>query len=124
MIGVPAKGSSPQPRFSRRSSQHDLAESDQQKTSGGIVILPLTGHRPARQDVSFDCRFMAVPYGPRAPVAVLFAAAQRTRINSRLRDTNRKANVAAAVWPTRSDPSVTVLLAHVCHELVDQCPGI
>src|SRR5882757_2500434 len=30
VIGVPAKGSSPQPRFSRRSPQHDLAESGQE----------------------------------------------------------------------------------------------
>src|SRR5207302_10771906 len=33
VIGVPAKSSSPQPRFSRRSPQHDLAESGQRRSS-------------------------------------------------------------------------------------------
>ncbi len=47
MIGVPAKGSSPQPRFSRRSPQHDLAESGQLLPYVGSEWSPKTGRSPA-----------------------------------------------------------------------------
>jgi len=46
VIGVPAKGSSPQPSFSRRSPQHDLAESGQKRKYGLLKCVPESGHSP------------------------------------------------------------------------------
>ena len=49
MIGVPAKGPSPQPRFSRRSPQHDLAESGQFPPLVGLESSPESGRSVVHQ---------------------------------------------------------------------------